>query len=51
MRLLKIDNTAKSVTIYENKEVLAVYTWEGDGELLTAEEVEGMRLAEYKDKA
>ena len=50
MRLVLIDTKKNTYTVYENKTVLGVFEPE-EGVSVTLEDIEEIRLAEYKDKA
>ena len=50
-RLVLIDNTKKTLSIYENKVCRAVYEVEDTNVNITAEVVEELRVADYPEKA
>lgn len=49
-RFVIINNTSKTATVYDKTVAVATYEFNGDN-TITAEEVEEIRVAEYKDKA
>lgn len=49
MRLVLIDSKNKTATVYEKKVSLAVYTF--TDEPFSKEDIEQIRIMEYKDKA